>query len=292
MKIACGFTIPITLYGLPPTLEETLSALKAIRDADFEAVEMELVAGKMDDYVISFSRLKETFQNLDLELCCLMAVVDQLFTPQKTEKEQALKDFKVITGLARELSSKFISLCAYLPKEIRPVAGSELYVGGPSSRVEVREDFSWPDFWKNAVDQLARCAEIAAEREMGLLVETRANDFLSSTDAVMNVLQETGAPNVGVILDVAHVHAGKEYLELVIPKLDGLIKLVHLSDNDGSQAYHYAPGKGNIDFLSVLKSLKRIGFDDYLVVDISGVDNILEEALRAKIYFEDCLKKI
>jgi sugar phosphate isomerase/epimerase len=103
------------------------------------------------------------------------------------------------------------------------------------------------------------------------------------------LLKESGAGNVGVILDVAHVHAGKEYLALVIPKLAGLIKLVHLSDNDGSQAHHRSPGAGNIDFPAVIRSLKRAGFDGYLVVDTSGVPNIVAEAVQARDYYQSLI---
>ena len=79
----------------------------------------------------------------------------------------------------------------------------------------------------------------------------------------MNLIREASdrlvfqgmAAHMGVILNVAHVHAGKEYLALVIPKLARLIELVHLSDNDGTLAHHYSPGKGNIDFPAVLRSL-------------------------------------
>ena len=172
-----------------------------------------------------------------------------------------------------------------MPPEIRP-QGTELYVGGPPTAVSVGDDFSWPAFWANAVDVFRRCAEIAAAKGLDLIIETRANDVFSSTDALINLIKESGAKNSGVILDVAHVHAGKEYLALVIPKLGKLIKLVHFSDNDGTMAYHYAPGKGIIDFPAVVRSLKRAGFDGTIIVDISGVPNIVDEAVKARTLFE------
>ena len=84
----------------------------------------------------------------------------------------------------------------------------------------------------------------------------------------------------------------KEYLALVIPKLGKLIKLVHLSDNDGTQAYHYAPGQGIIDFRAIVRSLKRTGFDGTIVVDISGVPNIVEEAVKARDYFQRLIDEV
>jgi sugar phosphate isomerase/epimerase len=142
------------------------------------------------------------------------------------------------------------------------------------------------------VEQVRRCADIAARKGLTFTIETRANDVFSSTDAVLNVLKESGASNVGVILDVAHVHAGKEYLALVIPKLNGQIKLVHLSDNDGTQAYHHSPGTGNIDFLAVIASLGHTGYDGYLVVDTSGVDDIVNEAIKAREYYWGLIQEV
>jgi len=46
------------------------------------------------------------------------------------------------------------------------------------------------------------------------------------------------------------------------------IKHIHLSDNDGSFDQHNALGDGNINFQSLLKSLKRINYHDVIVVEV------------------------
>ena len=84
----------------------------------------------------------------------------------------------------------------------------------------------------------------------------------------------------------------KEYLALVIPKLGQLIKLAHFSDNDSTQAYHYEPGRGTIDFRAVLRSLHRTGFDGTIVVDISGVPDIVTQAVRARDCFEGLIAEV
>jgi sugar phosphate isomerase/epimerase len=161
----------------------------------------------------------------------------------------------------------------------------------------VKDDFSWKIFWENAIDVVGQLAAISGKKALKLIIETRANDIFSSTDAVMNLINEVQkyltarnqACDMGVILDVAHVHAGKEYLSLAIPKLGSMIKLVHFSDNDGTNAYHYSPGEGNIDFLAILRSLRKVGFDGYIVIDTSGVKNIMEEALKALDYYQSLI---
>jgi sugar phosphate isomerase/epimerase len=220
-----------------------------------------------------------------------MAVEEKMFSLDPAIKRKALADFDQLAGLIAQLGSSLVTICGYMPPEIRP-QGTELYVGGPPTAVAVSDDFSWNAFWANAVDVFKQCAAMAKRKGLTLLIETRANDVFSSTDALMNLIRESGAEDAGVILDVAHVHAGKEYLALVIPKLGKLIKLVHFSDNDGTQAYHYAPGQGIIDFRAVVRSLKRVGFDGTIVVDISGVPNIVEEAVKARDYFQRLIDEI
>ena len=284
MKVACGYTIPIMLYGIPPSPENHLRAMEIVGQAGFQGLELELYDELIPEHRRDIGKMKAILQRYNMTVPSVMAVEEKIFSPNSQTQAKALRDFDAITDLIVELGSPLVSICGYMPPEIRP-QGTQLYVGGPPTAVVVGDDFSWDTFWTNAVDVARQCAAIAKRKGLTLLVETRANDVFSSTDAVMNLLKESGADNVGVILDVAHVHAGKEYLALVIPKLGKLIKLVHLSDNDGTNAYHYPPGRGNIDFRAVIRSLKR--------VDTScQMDNVVEEAVKARDYYQRLIDEV
>jgi len=285
MKVACGYTVPITMFGIPPSPEDHLKGMEMVGQAGFEALELELYDELLEEHTRDIRAMRAILATYDVVVPSVMAVEEKMFTLDTETRDQAIQDFDSLTELVVELGSPLVTICGYMPPEIRP-RGTELYVGGPPTAVSVPDDFSWGEFWAGAVEQVSRCADIAARKGLTLAIETRVNDVFSSTDAVVNILKESGASNVGVILDVAHVHAGKEYLDLVIPKLSSLIKLVHLSDNDGTQAYHHSPGSGNIDIPAVIRHLKRIGYDGYLVVDTSGVADILEEAVRARDYYQ------
>lgn len=290
MQVCCGYTIPITLFGMPPSPENHLKAMEMVGQAGFGAIELELYDELIAEHGRDIGRMKDILKEYRMVCPSVMAVEEKMFSLDQILKEKSLRDFDSLTDMIVELGSPLVSICGYMPPEIKP-QGTELYRGGPPTAVAVSDDFSWPAFWTNAVDQVRQCAAIAKRKGLVLLVETRANDVFSSTDAVMNLLRQSDADNVGVILDVAHVHAGKEYLALVVPKLGGLIKLVHLSDNDGSQAYHHSPGTGNIDFAAVVRNLKRVGYDGYLVVDTSGVSNIVEEAVKARNYYQSLIDR-
>ena len=296
MKVACGYTVPITLFGIPPSPEDHLRAMEIVAQAGFKALELELYDELLEAHRRDIGKMKSILKKHGMVVPSVMAVEEKMFSLDPAIKEKAIEDFDGLTDLIVELGSPLVSICGYMPPEIRP-QGTELYVGGPPTAVSVSDNFSWSEFWANAVDVVTHCAAIAGEKGLSLIIETRANDIFSSTDALMNLIREAQGRlrdreqtcDVGVILDVAHVHAGKEYLALVIPKLGGLIKLVHFSDNDGTHAYHYSPGQGNIDFPALVRSLKRIGFDGYIIVDTSGVDDIVEEAVKARDYYESLI---
>ena len=299
MKVACGYTIPITLFGIPPSPEDHLRAMEIVGQSGFGALELELYDELLKEHRRDLDKMKAILEKYGLVVPSVMAVEEKMFSLDPTLKEKAIRDFDALTDLIVALGSPLVSICGYMPPEIRP-QGTELYTGGPPTAVSVGDDFSWNEFWANAVDVVAQCAAIAGGKGLALIIETRANDIFSSTDALMNLIREAQgklsdrgqACEMGVILDVAHVHAGKEYLALVIPKLGSLIKLVHFSDNDGSHAYHYSPGQGNIDFPAVVRSLKRVGFDGYIIVDTSGVDDIVKEAVKARDYYQSLIEQV
>jgi sugar phosphate isomerase/epimerase len=292
MKVACGYTVPITLFGIPPSPKDHLRSLEIVGQAGFSAIELEFYDELLPAHRCDLAEMKAILEKSRMSVISVMAVEEKMFSLDPEIKRRIVADFDGITDLIVALGSPLVTICGYMPPEIRP-QGTELYVGGPPTAVSVSDDFSWPVFWANAVDVVAQLAAIAGKKGLTLAIETRANDIFSSTDALMNLIREAQAVlkrhdnvcEMGVILDVAHVHAGKEYLGLVVPKLGSLIKLVHFSDNDGTNAYHYSPGQGNIDFKAVVRSLKHVGYDGYIIVDTSGVENIVAEAAKARDYY-------
>jgi sugar phosphate isomerase/epimerase len=285
MKVACGYTIPITLFGIPPSPADHLKAMEIVGENGFKAIELELYDELIPEHRRDLNRMKAILKHFGMVIPSIMAVEEKMFSLDPGLKQKAIHDFDQLTDMIAELGSPLVAICGYMPPEIKP-KGTELYAGGPPTSVEVGDDFSWEAFWDNAVDLVHQLAATANKKGLGLIVETRANDVFGSTDAVMNLVRASKGKDVGVILDVAHVHAGKEYLSLVIPKLAKLIRLVHFSDNDGTQAYHYPLGKGTIDFKAVIKSLRRAGFDGVIVIDISGVKDIVAEAVKARDFVQ------
>ena len=175
MKVACGYTIPITLFGIPPSPEDHLKAIEIVADAGFDALEMELYDTLLEEHRRDIGKMKTLLQKHHMTVPSVMAVEEKMFSLDAEIKAQVVRDFDGISDLVVELGSPIVSICGYMPPEIRP-QGTELYVGGPPTAVTVADDFSWEKFWANAVDVVSQLAVIAGKKGLKLIIETRAND--------------------------------------------------------------------------------------------------------------------
>jgi sugar phosphate isomerase/epimerase len=285
MQVACGYTIPITKYGLPPSLENNLKAMEEVSSVGFSALEMELIAGNQE-YIEGWKQVIQKGVELNLKIPSIMAVTYDMFSLDPGKQKQSIIDFTKICDMVHEIGAGLVTNCFYLPPELTPAVKTELYHGGPPKNISIPDGFTWDSLHEVIIKQLTECAVISQDRDLDFAMELRAGDIVSSVDGLVNIFEQCNMPNMGVVLDVAHIHATKEYLELAILKFGNYIKLVHLSDNDGTQAYHLMPGKGVIEFDKIIGRLKSIGYSGYVIVDISGIEDILDNSARMKIMLE------
>lgn len=295
MKIGCAALYPITRFGFPYSLDDYLKAVKEMRAAGFEACELEInVDLDLGDYVQRKDEVCSVLAREGMSLSAVIGVVQQGFSTDRIAADETQRRFEDLCQLVEQLGSKTVCICAYLPKEIEGVRGSEIYRGSPPLEVRVPKDFDWDSFWSNAVRRLKQMARTAARHHQDLVIENRVGDFVNTSDGVLKLIEDAGEPNVGCLLDLAHTHATKEHIALVIPKLKRRLKYVHLADNDGTASNHFPAGRGTINFPEVFRTLKSVGYKGFANVDYGGVpaDQIWEDAKSGREYFEHCLTEV
>jgi L-ribulose-5-phosphate 3-epimerase len=119
-----------------------------------------------------------------------------------------------------------------------------------------------------ALDVLAPLAKSLGVR---LLVENMPFAFLPAIDRMMEVVEEYGAEEIGVIYDVANAAFIKENFRHGLERCGSRLKMIHLSDT-GSAVYKHDPvGKGTIDFRAASDDALAIGWTDRPVLEIIGV---------------------
>jgi len=139
----------------------------------------------------------------------------------------------------------------------------------------------YEDAWNQAVKSLRQVSRLCRQYGMVFVVEfaCRKNAELVNTMAdALRMLDEVGEDNILVMADVFHIHAENDSLEGTVLKAGKRLGYVHLSDND-----RLTPGKGMIDFKVFIGSLKRIGYDGYMVMEFApqtDIDGSLKDALE------------
>ncbi len=292
MIIGCAALYPITRYGFPYSFDNYLKAVAEMHSAGFEYCELEInVDIDLEEYIERADQVRRTLAENRMTISSIIGVIAGGFSTRPEIAEAYLRKYVRLAQFAAEVDCKNVCICAYMPPEIEGVKGTEPYSGAPPMRVKAPRGFDWDRFWANAVHRFAQMARINAIYGQNLIVENRVGDWVNTSDGVLKLIEDAGEPNAGCLLDVAHTHATKEHLDLVIPKLKKRLLYVHLADNDGTHPYHLPAGRGNIDFPAVFRSLKSVGYDSYVNVDYGGVppDRILEEVARGRAYFQECL---
>lgn len=295
IKIGCAALYPITRYGFPYSFDDYMKAMDEMRAAGFDAVELEInVDLDLDEYRERITEVQQKLESLELRLSAVILVVQQAFSTDKTAADEHVRRFDLASQFIADVGGDVACICAYLPKEIEMVAGTEVYAGSPPTQIRVPPGFDWRVFWDNAVARFRQMAQIAGKRGQRLIIENRVGDFVNTSDGALKLVEDAGEPNGGLLLDVAHMHATKEYFELVVPKMGQRLMYVHLADNDGSFSHHLPAGQGNIDFLSLFRTLKAAGYSGYANVDFGGVppDKIWDEVKRGREYFEGLIAQL
>jgi len=292
VKIGCAALYPITRYGFPYSFDDYLKAVAEMHSAGFSACELEInVDIDLDEYVARLDEVRNALASSEMELSAVIAVVNGGFSQDAAVADGYARRFDRLCQFVRNTGCETVCICAYMPPEIQGVPGSEPYRGAPPMRVRVPAGFQWEAFWEVAVKRFAQMARIAAQHGQRLIIENRVGDFVNTSDGVLKLIEDANEPNAGCLLDLAHAHATKEHLDLIIPKLRKRLMYVHLADNDGAFPYHLPAGRGTIDFSSVFRSLQAVGYTGYVNVDYGGVpsDQILDQVRRGREFFAKCL---
>jgi sugar phosphate isomerase/epimerase len=144
---------------------------------------------------------------------------------------------------------------------------------------------------QHAAESLNRVAARCCQLGVQLLLENMLPHLLfGHVRDMMYLLGGISACNVGTCLDTGHAHLARE-ISVVIQKLSGHLKMIHVNDNRGDWDAHLPPGEGTIDWPAVVRELRRHDFHGVLVLELHGggeetVETVLARAVRAREFLE------
>ena len=150
------------------------------------------------------------------------------------------------------------------------------------------------------VDGIRRIARVAAEHDMEVGVElmhpTLFEDFsfITTIPEVVALIEEVGAPNVGIALDAWHLSEGPEVAEQITEHADRVLAF-HLDDRrDPTRSWcdRVLPGDGTVDLVGAIRALEDAGFDGWYEFEVISDDGRVEHDFPDSLWRMDPLELI
>lgn len=128
--------------------------------------------------------------------------------------------------------------------------------------------------WKYFVEALAEIGDYAGDIKIAVEFkprEPRTRQFLSTAAKTMLMLDDVGAPNIGLLVDVGHVLMAGENIAETLCLTAGRNRLVHVHYNDNLRLADDDLGAGAFHLIETLESLywlSELNYDGWISLDV------------------------
>jgi len=113
---------------------------------------------------------------------------------------------------------------------------------------------------------IRECADFAKKFGTEILLEPvnrYETNFINSVEEAIIILDEINRENVKIMPDIYHMNIEDASIVSSLEKARNKISYIHFADSN-----RLAPGQGHIDFKSIVNTLKKIGYDGFVTVEI------------------------
>jgi len=284
-----------------PTIDDYRNFIKWCSLNNFEG--FEIAAFTEEHFNAEFLNKREKLKDLvrfykDLGLVCDAFEAGFLRHMLIESSEEALKtlieNVKRCIDIALDLEAELI-YAHTAPHPTWKIKWERLYDEyTPPSYIAIPEDFSWENSWRLYVNRVKRIVELVENNDLLFALEIRPYEIISSSDLTCNLIREVDSKSFGLVFDTGHFFVQKEILPLAFEKLHENVFLIHLCDNDGCRDYHWAPGKGKIDWENFLRVvIKKFKYERFANIDVAGkYADIGKEIIDGKDFILKILKEI
>lgn len=125
---------------------------------------------------------------------------------------------------------------------------------------------------------------LAEELGVKLLVEPEPDLLIERTGEFREFIKDVHSPNVGINFDIGHFFCAGEDPSRALEELFEWVGHVHLEDIGKSRIHHHlVPGDGAIDFAGVFQTMKNLGYQGDITLELYPYANGPEAAGRASL---------
>lgn len=237
--------------------------LRRLKELGFEGVEVPVNDGPESHY----TELGKLLDDIGLEPIGVAFVTaeENPASPDAAIRNAALERFERLTARSRAMGASL--LCGPIHSAYATFTGS-----GPTD-----DELGW------SADVLHTAADRADGMRLGVEFLNRFECYLVTSAAECNALvKRADHPDVCTLYDTHHSHFEEQDIARAIQSCAETLGHVQLSENNRG-----VPGRGQVDWLTTFKELRRVGYDGWGVIEsFSRVD--LEFASALHIWRDFC----
>lgn len=267
-----------------PPYEE---AIKTVGELNVDGIEM--IAYTSDDLHGYYTQEKclslrsqiESYGMVVSEFVLYSHAVAGLLNSCESERQKSLDIFKRGLEVASMLGTDTVNIVSNWPEEIKaPVPYMPAYIHpcvngyqkfNPKQMMDIPENFDATANWNRYMDSIKQIVAMCEQNGMRFALEGHANVLVGTTDAMLRAFDWIPSDSFGTNFDAAWQLMQREYLPWSVQKLGKKIFHVHIRDADGLISYTLPVGQGIIDWNGFVKSLKKVGFDGFLSLELAGL---------------------
>ncbi len=225
--------------------EDVTKSIARVSKFGYDAIEL---YGEPDEYDTAEVRKLCSDHNIGVSsICSIYTEERDLASPEENIRRNGIDYVKKIADLASEV-------------------GCPVIIAAPTACMKLTP---WKDPVQErgwAVENLHKTGEYAASLGVNLTIEAwnrYETYFLNRLDQCVELLHEVDLSNAGVMGDTFHMSIEEDSIAEAFRRTGKYLNHVHLADSNRA-----APGKGHLDFVPILRTLKDIEYRGHLCFEL------------------------
>jgi len=266
------YSITLSSFKDIEPLEVTLERMTMLR---FDAVDM---YGEPDS--VDVSSILDLFHSYNIPIIGITGMWG--YASKESSRRKLITRNKSIFLQTQDYIRKCISLCEKLDGKLFNVClfSDDSLVQIDKNHARLSESLK-RELMSTIVNPLREISLFAKDRGIDLLIEP-LNRYstpvcTTSTDAIY-LVKSIAQENVGLLLDTFHMNIEEDSIEYSIKKSKGLLKHIHLADNNRKM-----PGFAHISFREIINALRELEFDGFMSFEPFVPDDHYENDIRSSI---------
>jgi sugar phosphate isomerase/epimerase len=241
-----------------PTIEEVFAAAAAdgmtVVQFNFLSAGLASMPDEIEPAILA--RVRSAADAHGVSIASISATYNMIH-PDPEVRERGIRRLAVLAGVAHALGATTLSLCT----------GSR----DPDNMWRHHPGNDAPDAWSDLQTELNRAIAIAEKHDLTLGIEPEPGNVVSTSSRARRLLDETGSPRLGIVLDPANIIEGLHPDEIdgaideAINLLGARTIIAHGKDRDAFGAVQ-PPGRGIVPWHRFLARLTSTGFAGPLIL--------------------------